>query len=181
MTKVGVVVGSIREGSFSGRVAKALVGLLPADYEVTYLEIDQLPLYNQDSDGASPAEYGAFREKVGAQDAYIFVTPEHNRSIPAALKNALDVASRPYGENKWDGKVALIARQSPGAISGFGANHHLRQILTFLNVVTVQQPELYIAETPMLFDENGEFLKEGTEEFLQSAIDQFGSLVDALN
>lgn len=181
MTKVGVVVGSIREGSFSGRVAKALVGLLPSDYEVTYLEIDQLPLYNQDSDGDSPAEYVEFREKVGAQDAYIFVTPEHNRSIPAALKNALDVASRPYGENKWGGKPALIASQSPGAISGFGANHHLRQMLTFLNVFTVQQPEVYIAETPMLFGDNGEFLQDGTQEFLQSAVDQFTSLVDAIN
>lgn len=181
MTKVGVVVGSIREGSFSGRVAKALVGLLPSDYDVTYLTIDQLPLYNQDSDADSPAEYVAFRDEVSAQDAYIFVTPEHNRSIPAALKNALDVASRPYGENKWGGKPALIASQSPGAISGFGANHHLRQILTFLNVFTVQQPEVYIAETPTLFGKDGEFLQNGTKEFLQSAVDQFTSLVDAIN
>lgn len=181
MTKVGVVVGSIRAGSFSGRVAKALVGLLPSDYDVTYLEIDQLPLYNQDYDDDSPAEYVTFREKVEAQDAYIFVTPEHNRSVPAALKNALDVASRPYGDNKWGGKPALVASQSPGAISGFGANHHLRQMLTFLNVFTVQQPEVYIAETPSLFGENGEFLQDGTQEFLQSAIDQFTSLVDAVN
>lgn len=181
MTKVGVVVGSIREGSFSSRVAKALVGLLPSDYDVTYLEIDQLPLYNQDSDADSPEEYIAFREKVEAQDAYIFVTPEHNRSIPAALKNALDVASRPYGDNKWGGKPALIASQSPGAISGFGANHHLRQMLTFLNVFTVQQPEVYIAESPSLFGEDGEFLQDGTQEFLQSAVDQFTSLVDAIN
>lgn len=181
MTKVGVVVGSIRAGSFSGRVAKALVGLLPSDYDVTYLEIDQLPLYNQDYDDDSPAEYVTFREKVEAQDAYIFVTPEHNRSVSAALKNALDVASRPYGDNKWGGKPALVASQSPGAISGFGANHHLRQMLTFLNVFTVQQPEVYIAETPSLFGENGEFLQDGTQEFLRSAIDQFTSLVDAVN
>ena len=181
MTKIGVVVGSIREGSFSERVAKALVGLLPSDYDVTFLEIDQLPLYNQDYDGDSPAEYVAFREEVGAQDGYIFVTPEHNRSVPAALKNALDVASRPYGENKWSGKPALVASQSPGAISGFGANHHLRQVLTFLNVTTVQQPEVYIAESPTLFGENGEFLQNGTEEFLQSAVDQLVTLVDVFN
>lgn len=181
MTKIGVVVGSIREGSFSGRVAKALIGLLPSDYDVTFLEIDQLPLYNQDFDADSPAEYVAFRNEVEKQDAYIFVTPEHNRSIPAALKNALDVASRPYGENKWGGKPALVASQSPGAISGFGANHHLRQMLTFLNVFTVQQPEVYIAETPSLLGEDGEFLQDGTQEFLQSAIDQFISLVDAIN
>ena len=95
MTKVGIVVGSTREGSFSGRVAKAIEGLLPSDYEVTYLEVAQLPLYNQDYDGNEPVEYGPFRDLVEEQDAYIFVTPEHNRSVPAALKNALDIASRP--------------------------------------------------------------------------------------
>lgn len=178
MTKVGVVVGSIREGSFSGRVAKALVGLLPDGYEATYLQIDHLPLYNQDYDENSPQEYVDFREKVGVQDALIFVTPEHNRSVPAALKNALDVASRPYGDNKWAKKPTLIASQSPGVISGFGANHHLRQMLTFLDVPTVQQPEVYIAETHELFGENGEFLKDGTEDFLQSAVDALVSMVD---
>lgn len=178
MTKVGIVVGSIREGSFSGRLAKALVDLLPEGYEATYLQIDNLPLYNQDSDENSPQEYVDFRNEVAAQDAIIFVTPEHNRSVPAALKNALDVASRPYGDNKWGGKPALVASQSPGVISGFGANHHLRQMLTFLDVPTVQQPEVYIAETHELLGENGEFLKDGTEGFLQSAVDALVGLVD---
>jgi chromate reductase len=178
MTKVGVVVGSIREGSFSGRVAKALVGLLPEDYEATYLQIDHLPLYSQDSDENPPQVYQNFRDEVEALDALIFVTPEHNRSVPAALKNALDIASRPYGANKWGGKPALIASQSPGAISGFGANHHLRQMLTFLDVPVVQQPEVYLAQTPELFGENGEFLKEGTEVFLQAAVDKFVDLVN---
>lgn len=178
MTKVGVVVGSIRESSFSGRVAKALVGLLPEDYEATYLQIDHLPLYSQDSDENPPQVYQDFRDEVEALDALIFVTPEHNRSVPAALKNALDIASRPYGANKWGGKPALIASQSPGAISGFGANHHLRQMLTFLDVPVVQQPEVYLAQTPELFGENGEFLKEGTEVFLQAAVDKFVDLVN---
>ncbi len=178
MTKVGVIVGSIREGSFSGRLAKALVPLLPDEYEAEYIQIDHLPLYNQDSDANPPQVYKDYRAKVGSFDAFIFVTPEHNRSVPAALKNALDVASRPYGENKWEGKPALIASQSPGAISGFGANHHLRQMMTFLDVPVVQQPEVYIAHTDKLFDENGGFLKEGTEEFLQSAIDTFVTFVE---
>lgn len=181
MTKVGVVIGSIREGSFSERVGKALVALLPEGYEAEYLKIDYLPIYNQDSDNNPPQEYIDFREKVELFDAVIFVTPEHNRSVPAALKNALDVASRPYGENKWAGKPALIASQSPGAISGFGANHHLRQMLTFLDVPVVQQPEVYIAETPELFDEEGGYLQEGTQEFLQSAVDAFTNLVEKLN
>lgn len=178
MTKVGIIVGSIREGSFSGRVAKALVGLLPEDYEATYLQIDNLPLYSQDSDENPPQVYQDFRDEVGALDAIIFVTPEHNRSVPAALKNAIDIASRPYGANKWGGKPALIASQSPGAISGFGANHHLRQMLTFVDVPVVQQPEVYLTDTPELFGENGEFLKEGTEEFLQAAVDKFVDLVN---
>ena len=178
MTKVGLVVGSIRKDSFSERVAKALVSLLPEGYEVEYLQIDHLPLYSQDSDENSPQEYVDFREKVAAQDALIFVTPEHNRSVPAALKNALDAASRPYGENKWARKPALIASQSPGAISGFGANHHLRQMLTFLDVPVVQQPEVYIADTPSLFDEDGKFLQDGTKEVLQSAVNELVDLVD---
>ena len=179
MTKVGVVVGSIREGSFSGRVAKALVPLLPDEYEVNYLQIDHLPLYSQDYDeGDTPKEYIDFRQKVEEQDAFIFVTPEHNRSVPAALKNALDIASRPPGENKWAKRPALIASQSPGAISGFGANHHLRQMMTFLDVPTVQQPEVYLQNTPELFGENGEVLKEETGPFLQLAIDTFVDLID---
>lgn len=177
MVKVGIVVGSTREGSFSERVAKAVVPLLPEGYEAEYLEIDQLPLYNQDMDENAPEEHTAFRNAVGEVDALIFVTPEHNRSVPAALKNALDIASRPYGANKWAQKPALIVSQSPGAISGFGANHHLRQILTFLDVPTVQQPEVYIGSTHELFGEEGEFLQDGTEDFLQSAVDKFAELV----
>lgn len=178
MVKVGVVVGSTRKNSFSERLAKALVSVLPEGYEAEYIEIDQLPMYNQDMDADSPKEYAEFREKVGSVDALIFVTPEHNRSIPAPLKNAIDVASRPYGENKWAGKPSLIASQSPGAISGFGANHHLRQVLTFVDVPVVQQPEVYITNTPELFGENGEFLKEGTEDFLKAAVDAFEDLVE---
>lgn len=181
MTQVGIVVGSIRENSFSERVAKALVSLLPEGYEANYIKIDHLPLYNQDHDENSPQEFVDLRNEVEAQDALIFVTPEHNRSVPAPLKNAIDAASRPYGENKWAGKPALIASQSPGAISGFGANHHLRQMLTFVDVPVVQQPEVYIAETPALFGENGEFLQEGTEDFLQSAVDALVDLEGKLN
>ena len=181
MAKIGIINGSIRKESFSGRVAKALETLLPADAEASHIKIDHLPLYNQDFDENPPKEYVDFREQVSELDAIIFVTPEHNRSVPAALKNALDVASRPYGENKWAGKPALIASQSPGAISGFGANHHLRQMLTFLDVYAVQQPEVYIGDTPSLLGENGEIKDEGTTEFLQSAIDKLFEIKDNLN
>lgn len=179
MVKVGIVVGSIREGSLSGRVAKAVEPLLAEKYEVEYLEIGNLPLFNPDLDQDTPEEYINFRNAVAGVDAVVFVTPEHNRAMPAALKNALDVVSIP--NNEWSGKPALILSQSPGLISGFGANHNLRQVLSFLNMPMVQQPEVYLAETHELIDENGEFLKEGTKEFLQSAVDAFSQLISYRN
>ncbi|MHA6252409.1 NADPH-dependent FMN reductase [Oceanobacillus sp. CAU 1775] len=177
MTKVGIVVGSIRKNSFSESLAKNIVELLPEGFEAEFIEIANLPLYNQDSDENIPEVYTSFRNTVKALDAVIFVTPEHNRSIPAALKNALDVGSRPYGSNVWDGKPTLIASQSPSNLSGFGANHHLRQVLAFLNMPVVQQPEVYIANIHELLDDNGKISNEDTVGFLQSAVDTFVDLV----
>lgn len=177
--KIAVVVGSIRKNSLSQRLAENLVGLLPEGYEAEFIKIDHLPLYNQDYETAdSPEVYAPFREVIKAADAVLFVTPEHNRTIPAALKNALDVGSRPYGQNVWSGKPALIVSQSPGLLSGFGANHHLRQILTFLNMPTVQQPEAYISQTHKLLNEEGKITNEDTLTFLQSVIDAFVQLIE---
>ena len=176
MTKVGIVVGSIRKNSFSEQLANNLVELFPAGYEAEFIEIANLPLYNQDSDENIPEVYTSFRETVKALDAVVFVTPEHNRSVPAALKNALDVGSRPYGANVWDSKPALIVSQSPSNLSGFGANHHLRQVLAFLNMPVVQQPEAYIANVHELLGEDGKITNEGTVEFLQSVVDAFVAL-----
>ena len=173
MTKYGVIVGSIRKNSYSKGVAEAIVAGLPDDAEVTYLNIAKLPLYNQDYDADSPVEYTEFRQAVAAQDAFIFVTPEHNRSIPAALKNALDVASRPWGQSVWGGKPALVASQSISGISGVLAHHVLRQSLVFLDMPTMQQPELYIGNTDKLADENGHITNEGTQTFLAGAGKQF--------
>ncbi|GAB6200689.1 NADPH-dependent FMN reductase [Lactiplantibacillus plantarum] len=173
MTKYGVIVGSIRKNSYSKGVAEAIVAGLPDDAEVTYLNIAKLPLYNQDYDADSPVEYTEFRQAVAAQDAFIFVTPEHNRSIPAALKNALDVASRPWGQSVWGGKPALVASQSISGISGVLAHHVLRQSLVFLDMPTMQQPELYIGNTDKLADENGHITNEGTQSFLAGAGKQF--------
>lgn len=173
MTKVGIVVGSIRENSFSEQLAKNLVGLFPDGYETEFIEIANLPLYNQDSDDNVPEVYTTFRETIKGLDAVVFVTPEHNRSFPAALKNALDVGSRPYGSNVWDGKPALIVSQSPSNLSGFGANHHLRQVLAFLNVPVVQQPEVYIANVMDLLGEDGKITNQDTIGFLQSVVDTY--------
>lgn len=173
MSKVGIVVGSIRENSFSQQLANNLVELFPEGYETEFIEIANLPLYNQDSDDNVPEVYTTFRETIKGLDAVVFVTPEHNRSFPAALKNALDVGSRPYGSNVWDSKPALIVSQSPSNLSGFGANHHLRQVLAFLNVPVVQQPEVYIANVMDLLGEYGKITNEETIGFLQSVVDTY--------
>ncbi|NLC14000.1 MAG: NAD(P)H-dependent oxidoreductase [Chloroflexi bacterium] len=176
--KIAIVVGSIRKESLSQSLANNMVALLPEGYDAEFIKIDHLPLYSQDYDTANtPEQYKQFRDQVKDTAAVIFVTPEHNRSYPAALKNALDIGSRPYGQSVWNGKPALVVSQSPGNISGFGANHHLRQTLTFLNMPTLQQPEAYIAHTNKLIDEHGKITNEGTLEFLQNVINAFVELI----
>ena len=170
--KIGIIVGSLRKGSFTRSIANELKAQLPEGYEGKFLEIAQLPLFDQDYEaaGATPESYVHFRKEVEACDAFIFATPEYNRSFPAAIKNALDVASRPYGSSKWNGKPAAVVSVSPGAIGGFGANHHLRQVLTFLNVQPVQQPEAYIGSVMGLLDENGKVKNEDTRALLKSVV-----------
>src|ERR1700726_1802730 len=139
---VCVLVGSLRKASLNRMLANALISLAPSSMKLGIVEIGQLPFFNQDLEtSSSPAVWTAFRQRVKAADAVLFVTPEYNRSMPAVLKNALDVGSRPYGSSVWDRMPGAIVSGSPGAIGGFGANHHLRQSLVFLNVPTLQQPE----------------------------------------
>lgn len=176
---IGVIVGSLRDGSFSRIVAEKIVSLLPQDFQAKFIEIGQLPFYNEDIDTPenTDPEFTAFRAELKDLDGYLFVTPEYNRSVPAVLKNALDVGSRPYGHNNFSGKPALVVSVSPGAIAGFGANHHLRQTLTFLNMPVVQQPEAYIGSVHQLIDENGEITKPETVSFLQTLADALVDLV----
>jgi chromate reductase len=174
---VAVIVGSLRKGSINRQVAKALAELAPASLKLTIIEIGHLPLYNQDGDENPPAAWTAFRDRIKAADAVLFVTPEHNRTVPAALKNALDVGSRPYGKNAWNGKPGAVVTASPGAIGGFGANHHLRQSLVFLNVPTMQQPEAYIGGADKLFDANGKVASDGTRKFLASFMQAFAAWI----
>ena len=130
---VAVLVGSLRKDSINRKVAAALRELAPASLKLEIIEIGHLPLYNRDQDAKPPAEWAAFRQRIKGADAILFVTPEYNRSVPAPLKNAIDVGSRPYGQSAWNGKPGAVVSASPGAIGGFGANHHLRQSLVFLN------------------------------------------------
>ncbi|AWI11047.1 NADPH-dependent FMN reductase [Caldifermentibacillus hisashii] len=179
MVKIGILIGSLRKESFSRKLAENVSALFPEGYETEIVEIGNLPLYNQDFDDYNnvPAEYTTFRNKIKEIDAVLFITPEYNRSVPAVLKNALEVGSRPYGKSVWDGKPAAVISQSPGNLSAFGANHHLRQSLVVLNMPTVQQPEAYIANVATLFDENGKINKQDTIQFLQSFVDAFVDLI----
>ncbi len=176
--KIGVLVGSLRNGSYTESVAKKLIELLPEGYEGKILDISELKFYNEDLDTDSKVDpsYQAFREELDQVDAVIFATPEYNRSIPALIKNAVDVGSRPYGQSKFEGKPALVVGVSPGAYGAFGANHHLRQSLVFLDMPVVQQPEAYLANIAE-YIENGEVSNSKTIEILQSLVDRFVDLI----
>ncbi|MDQ5986260.1 MAG: Quinone reductase [Syntrophus sp. SKADARSKE-3] len=176
---IAVFVGSLRKESFNRKIAKALITLAPESFMLEIIEIGGLPLYNQDFDdqGTPLPEWVAFRKRVKSFDGVIFVTPEYNRSVPAVLKNALDVGSRPYGQSIWEGKPGAVISVSPGAIGGFGANHHLRQSLVFLDVPTMQQPEAYIGSAAKLFDTDGKIASETTREFLIKFMDAYAAWV----
>lgn len=165
---VAVVVGSLRKDSINRMVAKSLIECAPSELKFSLFEIGDLALYNPDKDDKPPTAWTSFRAEIKINDALLFITPEYNRSVPGALKNALDVGSRPYGHNVWDGKPAAVVSASPGAIGGFGANHHLRQSLVFLNVPTMAQPEAYISGADKLFDASGKLTNADTRKFFTS-------------
>ena len=175
---VAVVVGSLRKGSFNRMTAQALMALAPDSLKLEIVEIGNLPLYNQDHDADPPAESVAFKKRIAAADAVIFMTPEYNRSVPGVLKNAIDIASRPYGQSAWAKKPAAVISVSPGAIGGFGANHALRQSLVFLDMPTLQQPEMYIGNCASLFDQNGKLVNDGTRKFLRTFLDAFAAWIE---
>src|SRR5258705_10121398 len=178
---VCVLVGSLRKASFNGMLANALISLAPSSMKLDIVEIGQLPFYNQDLEtDPPPAPWTAFRQRVKAADAVLFVTPEYNRSVPAVLKNALDVGSRPYGSSIWDRKPGAVISGSPGAIGGFGANHHLRQSLVVLNLPTMQQPEAYVSHVNKRFDELGKRVSDGTRKFLQQSMQAFANWIETI-
>lgn len=168
-----ILVGSLRRRSFSGFVASALIDLAPHNLSFTVVPIADLALYNQDYDSASPPAYEAFRAAIRQSDAILFVTPEYNRSVPAPLKNAIDVGSRPNGQNVFDGKPAAVISQSPGAMGGFGANHIIRQSLAFLNMPTLAQPEMYLANVSRLFDDAGTLIDDSAHHFFVSFLEAY--------
>jgi chromate reductase len=163
---VAVLIGSLRKDSWSRKIAHAFAELAPAALRCEIVELRDLAMYDQDLEAAPPAPWVALRERIARADAVLFVTPEYNRSVPAVLKNAIDVGSRPYGKSAWQGKPGAIISVSPGALAAFGANHHLRQSLVFLDVPALQQPEAYIGNVAKLFDDNGKLEQAFTRELL---------------
>jgi chromate reductase, NAD(P)H dehydrogenase (quinone) len=175
--KVAVIVGSLRKESFNRKMAGALTALSPESLTLEIIEIGGLPHYNQDLDDNPPEAWAEFRKRLRTFDGVLFVTPEYNRSVPGVLKNAIDVGSRPYGKSVWDGKPGAVMSVSPGAIGGFGANHHLRQSLVFLNVPAMQQPEAYIGNAANLFDESGNLANDSIREFITKFMRAFAAWV----
>jgi chromate reductase len=173
--RVAVLVGSLRRGSFSRQVAQAAMALASNALAMEIVEIGDLPFYNEDLEDAPerPPAWLAFRDRIRRVDGVLFVTPEYNRSVPAVLKNALDVGSRPRLESVWSRKPSAIISVSLGALGAFGANHHLRQSFVFLDMPAMQQPEAYIGNAPSLFDSRGALANEKTRQFIQTIVTAF--------
>jgi len=176
--KTALLVGSLRKESLNKKMAEAIIELLPENITAEIITIGDLPLYNEDLEKEVPAEWTRFRKEMNTFDSLLFITPEYNRSVPGVLKNALDVGSRPYGKSIWDKKPGAVVSVSPGAIAGFGANHHLRQSLVFLNVPCMQQPEAYIGQAAELFDDAGKFKDPKSADFIKKFIAAFAKWIE---
>ena len=177
---VAVLIGSLRKESFTRKTVRALIEVAPEGLELEIVEIGRLPFYNEDLEAEPPAEWVEFRSGIKAVDAVLFASPEYNRSVPAALKNAIDVGSRPYGSSVYAGKPAAVMTVSPGAIGGFGANHHLRQSMVFLDMPVLQQPESYLGGAARWFDSEGRLTDEKTRQFLASFAAAFAAWVEKI-
>jgi len=179
--RIAIVVGSIREGSLSRKLSRAICGAVPHSLQCSTVEIADLPLYDPDLDQEPPAPWTRFRQEIGQSDGVLFVTPEYNRSIPGALKNAIDVGSRPYGNSVFAKKPAAIVTMSPGSLGGFGCNHHLRQCCVFLDMPVMQQPEAYIGNvSDDKFAADGSITDESLAKLLGSLGQAFAGWVDLI-
>ncbi len=169
---IAVIVGSLRNDSFNKKLANALERLFPPDFSFTRVRIDDLPLYDQDDDGRPAAQVVRSKGEIAAAQGVLFVTPEYNRSIPGVLKNAIDHASRPYGQSAFDGKPAGVIGTSGGPIGTAMAQQHLRNVLAYLNMPTLNQPEAFIQNKEGLYDADGN-IGEASLKFLQGWVDRY--------
>ena len=173
--KIGFIVGSLRKDSYNKKVAENIAELLPEGFEASFIEIGDLPLYNEEYDDGTletPESYTRFRNELANTDAFIFVTPEYNRAMPASIKNAIDVGSRPYEDMKWAGKKLAVISSSVSMTAGVRANYEVRTSLAFLGANVLAQPEVMLSEIHKCFDENGNMI-EFTREFLASFVGKF--------
>lgn len=171
--KVGYLIGSLAKASINRKLAKALVRLAPDDLDMVEISFSELPLYNYDYDEDFPPPARAFKDAIASVDAVLFVTPEYNRSIPGGLKNAIDWASRPYGQNSFTRKPSAIIGTSPGSIGTAVAQQNLRSVLAFCNSPQMSAPEAYIQFTPNLVSDDGQVANESTEKFLRNFMAEF--------
>jgi chromate reductase len=179
--QIGYVVGSLRKDSWNRKLANALIKLGPADFNFKELRIGDLPLYNQDDDRSQAPEVQRLKSELRGVDAVLFITPEYNRSVPGVLKNALDHASRPYGQSAWAGKPAGIIGASIGAVGSAVAQLHLRTILAYLDMPTLGQPEAYIQVKEGFFDEAGNIANPESRKFLHGWMDKYAAWVKRLS
>jgi chromate reductase, NAD(P)H dehydrogenase (quinone) len=177
---IAVLVGSLRKQSYTRRAAEALVRLAPQHLRFRFIDI-VVSLYNQDLETENPpADWKRLREDIRGADAVLFATPEYNRSMPGVLKNAIDVASRPYGKGAINGKPAAVMSVSTGILGGFGANHHLRQSAVFLDMPVLQQPEMYIGAAAGLWDDEGAFRSEDTRKLFEKFVAAFADWIELI-
>lgn len=173
--KIGGIAGSLRKGSFNKAALRAVLGLLPRDSMLDILDLDGIPGFNEDEEQSFPSEARTFKAKVKAADAILIVTPEYNYSVPGVLKNAIDWASRPYGDSAWNGKPVAMMGASPGMLGTARAQYHLRQSFVFLNMFPLNQPEVMIANAADKFDEHGTLKDVETSDKIQQLLE---ALVD---
>jgi chromate reductase len=171
--KIAVFVGSLRMDSFNRRLARAVEKLAPAEFAFKHVQINDLPLYSQDFDAAYPAVATRLKKDVESVDALLFVTPEYNRSVPGVLKNAIDIASRPWGTNSFAGKPGAVIGTSIGSTGSALAQQHLRNILAYLDVPMLAQPEVFVHFKDELIADDGTVSNDGTRKFLQSFVDNY--------
>ncbi len=180
LPQIAVIVGSNRRESINRKLAQALAKLGAGKFDAKFVRIDDLPMYNQDNEANLPAEVARYKNEVAAADGVLIVTPEHNRSIPTVLKNAVDWGARPYGKSVWPGKPGFITGTSPGAIGSALAQQHLRSVMTGLGM-TLLGGEAYVTFKPNLIDEHGVIGDDSTKAFLQGFVDRFATLVERLS
>jgi chromate reductase len=181
MYTIAVLVGSLRRESINRKLAKALAKLGQGKFKFHFVELGDIPIYNEDLWQDPPAAVLRMKKDIETADAVLFATPEYNRSIPPVVKNAIDWGTRPWGKNSWAGKPASIVGTSPGAVGTAVAQTHLRSIAPILELVLMGQPEVYLVNKPGLIDENDDITDDTTREFLQAYLDRFAAWIDQVS